>query len=256
MHLVWLSPYYIMPSKNVKKRNWTFIAYPDSLPSNWLEQLQQTGLKIAISPLHDRDVNADGSPKKPHYHVLLCYDGPQTYNAVLSLSNKQLGQSIPQALESMRGGYRYLTHKDNPDKAQYSDADIRTLNGFDIRDFVELTRSEITKIIRDIQDFIREEHITEYCRLLDMLQDGGDMMADWYEVAINHTLLLTAYLRSRREYGKIVDQRARAVLPPVPAPVASETPEDAAKIRGIAGQDWDVLPGPVGDVFGGDDCGN
>lgn len=73
---------------------------------------------------------------------------------------------------------------------------------------------EITKIIGDIQDFVRHEDITEYCELLDVLRDGGEVMADWYEVAIGHTLLLTAYLRSRREYGKIVEQRVRVVPMP------------------------------------------
>lgn len=189
-------------SKNVKKRNWAFLLYPESAPEDWLEQLRQTGLQCVISPLHDKDINPDGSVKKPHYHVILVYGSPTTYNNVLSLTNGKLGQTIPKALEQVRGYYRYLTHEDNPDKAQYSKADIVTLNGFDIRDFVELTRTEIVKIIRDIQQFIRDNDLLEYSDLLDVLLDGGDNMADWYEVAVSHTLVLTGYLRSRREKRK------------------------------------------------------
>lgn len=165
--------------------------------------MQQTGLKCAISPLHDRDKDPDGNQKKPHRHVIICYDGPQTYNAVKTLT-ESLRQPIPQPVESVRGYYRYLCHLDNPEKAQYSKADIETINGFDIRDYVELTKTEVVKILGLIQDFIRDSNIMEYSDLLDYLHDGAGM-EDWYEVAVSHTLVLTAYLRSRREKGRIQD---------------------------------------------------
>lgn len=50
----------------IRKRNWAFVAYPESLPKNWQEILTQTGLPVAISPLHDKDVNPDKTVKKPH----------------------------------------------------------------------------------------------------------------------------------------------------------------------------------------------
>ena len=93
--------------------------------------------------------------------------------------------------------YRYLTHKDNPEKAQYDEKDIQTLNGFDIRDFVEMTKSEVNAKIRIIQKMIRELDFLEYADLLDYLQDE-DELADEYDVAINHTILLNTYIKSRR----------------------------------------------------------
>lgn len=39
--------------------------YPESMPKNWREILQKTGCPIAISPLHDKDINPDGTPKNP-----------------------------------------------------------------------------------------------------------------------------------------------------------------------------------------------
>ena len=68
-----------MPGQNVKKRNWTFLVYPESAPADWVSKLQATGLPVAISPLHDKDINPDGELKKAHYHVIVCYSGP-TYN--------------------------------------------------------------------------------------------------------------------------------------------------------------------------------
>lgn len=186
-----------MAEKKVKKRHWAFVAYPESLPGNWIEMLKQSGLKVAISPLHDRDTNPTGEPKKPHYHVIVSYDGPTTFGNVESLT-KRLNQPIPQPLEQVRGYYRYLTHEDNPEKAQYDKADIRTLNGFNILDFVEMTKSEVTKYIREIRRFICDNDITEYAALLDILDEGESIPPEWFEVAVTHTLLFTGYLRSRR----------------------------------------------------------
>lgn len=180
-----------------KKRNWAFVAYPESLPNAWIEQLQQSGLQCAISPLHDRDYNADGSLKKAHYHVILCYSGPTSFNVVCKLVCEQLGQPIPQALEQIRGYYRYFTHKDNPEKAQYDEKDIKFINGFNIRDFVELTSSEITELKKKVMSLIREHNLDEYCDLIDTLMQD-ESLADELEVAMNNTLLFDRFLTSRR----------------------------------------------------------
>ena len=180
-----------------KKRNWAFVAYPESLPNAWIEQLQQSGLQCAISPLHNRDYNADGSLKKAHYHVILCYSGPTSFNVVCKLVCDQLGQPIPQALEQIRGYYRYFTHKDNPEKAQYNESEIKAINGFNINDYVELTKSEIVKIKSNIQTIIKDNQIYEYSDLLDFLQ-GKENYLNEYEIALNNTLLFDRYISSRR----------------------------------------------------------
>lgn len=181
---------------NSKKRNWAFVLYPESAPEDWKEQLQKTGLPSVISPLHDRDVNPTGEPKKAHYHVILCYNGPTAYSVVKRLTDS-LNQPIPQPLEQIRGYYRYLTHEDNPEKAQYCKSDIECLNGFEIRDFVEMTKSEVGERTREIIGLIRESGITEYADLMDVLMDSGEEMADHFEVARSNTLFFKAYLTSK-----------------------------------------------------------
>lgn len=185
-----------MASKNVKKRNWVIIVYPDSAPSNWREQLRETGLLVAISPLHDKDVHDDGSPKKPHYHVILCYAGPTSYTVVKRLTD-HLRTVVPQPLESIRGTYRYFTHMDDPDKYQYDARDIVRLNGFDIRDFVELTKTEVEKIKGEIFDYIVENKITEYVDLISICRTD-DAQADWFGVASSHTMFFEDVIRSQR----------------------------------------------------------
>lgn len=185
-----------MAEKNVKKRNWAFVLYPESAPADWREQLQKTGLPCAISPLHDKDVNATGEPKKPHYHVMVFYQGPTSYNVVKRLTDG-LNQPIPQVVEQVRGYYRYLTHMDNPEKAQYSPSEITTLNGFDIGDYVEMSKSEVTKVCRALMEYIQENDIMEYADLMDMTMCEG-VPPEWFDVASSRTLFFTGYLKSRR----------------------------------------------------------
>lgn len=184
-----------MAVKNVKKRNWAFVVYPESLPDDWLDILRQTGLQCAISPLHDKDLDPTGDPKKPHYHVIACYSGPTSFNVVKGLTDI-LNAPGPQALEQVRGYYRYLTHKDNPEKVQYSETDIRTLNGFSILDFCELSKSEVIAVKRKLQLLIRELDILEYSDLMDYLMDN-EMNSD-YDVASCNTYFLEKYISSRR----------------------------------------------------------
>lgn len=184
-------------AKNVKKRNWAFVLYPESAPEDWQEQLSQTGLTFCVSPLHDKDIDPTGQPKKAHYHVILCYSGPTSFNVVNSLC-QNLNQPIPQALEQVKGYYRYLTHMDNPDKYQYDEKDIKAFNGFNILDYSELTRSEVHQIKIKIQGIIRECELFEYGQLMDFLLDN-DLLTE-HEVACNHTMFFDRYISSRRHH--------------------------------------------------------
>lgn len=181
--------------KDVKKRNWAFVLYPESAPADWREQLQLAGMPAAISPIHDKDVNATGEPKKAHHHIILCYQGPTAFSVVKRLTDR-LNQPIPQPLEQVRGYYRYLTHMDNPEKAQYSAADIQVLNGFDIGDFVEMTKSEVTKVKRALADYIVENDLREYADLIEMTMCEG-VPPEWFDIASSQTMFFTGFLKSR-----------------------------------------------------------
>lgn len=202
-------------SRNVKKRNWVFIVYPTkeqlidlkseydgsdgygTVPDDWQQQLQLSGLQYAISPLHDKDQLEDGSGKmkKPHYHVIVVYGSPTTYNNVKNLTDS-LNSPIPQALEQVKGYYRYLSHKDNPEKYQYDEKDIKTGGGFNIANWSELSRSEVNEIKRKLQVLIREKNMIEYSVLMDYLLD--ESMALEYDVASSNTYFFDKYIASRR----------------------------------------------------------
>lgn len=188
---------------NNKKRNWGFVVYPESAPSNWKELLIKTGLPAVISPLHDRDINEGvGENKKPHWHVIVCYNGPTSFNVVQSVTDK-FNSPMPVPIESMKGAYRYLTHKDNPEKFQYDEKDIERLNGFSIADFVELTRNEVNVIKKELQKLIRDLCIYEYAEFMDYLVECGSDSD--YDVACNNTIFFDRYISSRRHSREVKD---------------------------------------------------
>ena len=183
----------------MKKRSWAFVLYPESAPENWREILQQTGLSICVSPLHDKDINPTGEKKKAHYHIILCYSGPTTFNCVKSITDS-LNQPIPIALEQVRGYFRYLTHKDNPEKYQYDEKEITPINDFDIDNYNDLSVSQINAIKIELQRIIRDNDIYEYCDLLDYLLDND--LLSYLDVAQNHTILFNTYITSLRNKHK------------------------------------------------------
>lgn len=181
--------------KNIKARYWACVAYPESLPSDWLERLRETGLQVAISPLHDKDLNADETEKKPHFHLIFAYEGPTTYNNVKSLCDT-FNMTIPIKLESIRGMYRYHIHIDNPEKYQYDDRDRILLNGFDSNSVNELTKTEVNKLKKEIIAFINDNDILEYADLITVLLESD--CTQLLDVATSHTLLFNTYITSKR----------------------------------------------------------
>lgn len=178
---------------NLKGRYWAFIVYPESAPEKWKEILSEMGVVGAISPIHDKDKNADGTEKKPHYHVLIEFEGPTTYKHINENICPEVNGTIPKRVISLRGYYRYLTHMDNPEKAQYNVNEIKHIGGFKL----ELTTTEVTEIKIKIIEDITENKIIEYSDLLDYyLYETGDI--ERLEVASNHTYFFDKYISSKR----------------------------------------------------------
>ena len=122
-----------------------------------IKSLAEQHLTFAISPIHDRDVEDDGSPKKEHFHILLAYSSATTLNNIRGWF-KVCG--LPESdLHSVRvcasgvGYFRYLTHKDNPEKAQYKSEDIRIFNDYDeiFKKFANTDSDKVSKLVRIFQ---------------------------------------------------------------------------------------------------------
>lgn len=182
----------------VKARNWSFIAYPESLAPDWREKLHTLGLKGFVSPLHDKDINEDGTPKKPHYHVTVIYGNTTTANSIYTSVCQPLGAGATHPIKcaSVAGSYDYATHEKCPDKAQYSTADIDCFGGFDVCDYREITRSDDKCNMLTIHGLIRDYGLTEYHLLIDYLL--GNDLADLAMFVFNHASAFNYYCRSLR----------------------------------------------------------
>lgn len=182
--------------EKTKSRAWAFVAYPESVPENWIDILQQTGLEFAISPLHDSDTDPTEEDKKPHWHIIMVWRSGTATGATARRIAQSVNAVLPIALNAVRGYYRYLIHKDNPDKYQYSESDIKLLNGFNIANYSELSSSEIEVMLDQIQRMVRERDLVEYSDLIELLEDKG--MITEMRIARKHTVFFNGYLRSRR----------------------------------------------------------
>lgn len=181
-------------NKNVKARNWGMIVYSESAPGDWLNELTGTHLKFAVSPLHDKDVNPDGEIKKAHYHVILSWEGPVTKIAAQKIA-EMLNAPKPIKLESVRGAYRYFTHKDNPEKYQYDQKDVKVFNGFDVSEYIALTKEEKYEAVSKIIKIIKKGNYTEYFSLVnDLLEIDYDL----FKIACDNTILINGLVSSRR----------------------------------------------------------
>lgn len=185
-----------MIKSDLKKRNWTFVLYEDSCAKDWEDYLISTGVPFSYA-YHDKDFTEIGEPKKPHYHVVICFDGPITYTNVSNYA-KRVGAAndVVQPVGSVRGIVRYFCHKDNPDKYQYSEDIIQCRNGFDPSDYFSLTVTQQKAFKRKVTIFIRDNNIEEYAELIDTLMDSEE--DDMYDIASQNTFFFTQYIKSRR----------------------------------------------------------
>ncbi|WP_044775585.1 Rep family protein, partial [Streptococcus suis] len=100
-----------------KSRYFTFLLYPESIPTDWQLQLELLGIPIAISPLHDKDKsNVEGQLfKKAHYHLIYVAKNPVTADSVRVKIKRCLGDKSIAKVEiikkSIENVYLYLTHE-------------------------------------------------------------------------------------------------------------------------------------------------
>lgn len=182
--------------KNQRSRNWSFIIYPESVVENWKEILEKLYLPTVISPLHDKDINPDGSSKKPHYHILLMFRGVKSYNQILEIT-EQLNATIPQLVHSAKGLVRYMAHLDNPDKAQYEISDIESLGGIDLSELLKPSSQDRYSMIREMLQFINDNQIVEF---EDILYYAMNQKFDtWFPLLCdNSAYVIDSAIKSKR----------------------------------------------------------
>ena len=193
-----------MIKSDIKKRNWTFVLYEDSCAKDWEDYLVSTGVPFAYA-YHDKDKTDLGEDKKAHTHVLICFDGPVTYNNAMTYATRVgAANNVIQPVGSVRGMVRYFCHKDNPDKYQYEDDVIQCRNGFDPKDYFALTVTQQKAFKRKIIEFIQDNEIIEYADLVEILMNSDQM--DLFDIVTTNTFFFTQYMKSRKNKMKKVEE--------------------------------------------------
>lgn len=180
-------------SKNYQSnrtRNWTSILYPESAAENWEAILREQHINFMISPLHDKDISADGSPKKAHYHICLCFISVKTQEQAQKVFNL-IGAINCQPINDIRMMARYLCHLDDYEKAQYNTSDVKTY-GLDYSDLIKSSSDEWTNM-RLIEEIIDTQNFVSYRRLCAYLRDNH---FELYKTLSTHTYHFSAYLKS------------------------------------------------------------
>lgn len=149
------------------KQFW-FEIYPDSAPSDWFEKLQNWHIQGYVSPLHNKDLKPDGTAKKPHYHVIIIFDGGKSSDQCQAIADDVgAANGYIEVIVDRKAAVRYLSHCDFPKKHQYSPYDIICLSGTSISKYYEETDEEHDGVLVDIIHYINKTGCTLYCDLFD-----------------------------------------------------------------------------------------
>lgn len=176
-----------------RTRNWATVVYPESAPTDWKIKLQEQCVPALVSPVHDRDINADGSIKKEHYHVMLLFDGVKTKEQAEEVFSVIGGVGV-EPIKSARAYARYLCHLDNLDKVHYKIEDVLSLSGADYNIMISLA-SDKYSAIGEMIEFCIENSIDSYAELLLYAKVNR---VDWFRVLCdNGTITMVQFLKSR-----------------------------------------------------------
>lgn len=149
-------------------RNISLIAYEESLPENWQEELSTFEDYAYI--LHDKDLNKDGSPKKKHYHIAIWFGKQIRHNSVEKLCEECFGTKVFQALISSQGLLRYFQHKDNVDKEPYSEDLIVASKPFSefVKTVSEKHNEDAVGCYKAVREALEQIEIYTHCTFLSV----------------------------------------------------------------------------------------
>jgi len=189
--------------KETRTRSWTCVVYPESVPENWINIINDMHIKWVCSPLHDKDTNATGEVKKAHWHILFLFAGMKAYEQVKEITD-ELNAPIPQSCHDAKALVRYMAHLDNPDKTQYSTNDIKVYGGADLNELLSPSSAEKQMIIDEMMSYVKNNMIMEFQDLSDYARENEP--SRWFSALCNNSMnIMIAYIRSQRHRYKNVD---------------------------------------------------
>lgn len=166
-------------AKNVtndsRGRTFATVVYPDSAPEHWQDILLEHHIPAFISPLHDKDTNPTGEAKKPHYHVMIMYEGKKSLTQAQEVFDTINGVGCI-VVADKRGMARYFTHMDNPEKHRYDTNDVVAMSGADYNYTIGVVVDKY-RVIDEMLEFIENNCVVSYWNLLSYARRYNQ---EWY----------------------------------------------------------------------------
>lgn len=170
----------IIYPKGYSKRTintFSFLVYPESARPDWLQVLEDLHIPCAVSPLHDSDVDENGEFKKPHYHVLVHFQGgksEQFCQGIIDDVNGENGCSTGEVARSLDASVRYLAHVGFNSKHQYDPSGILSFGGFSVGRFFESSDDIDASTLKSVLSFIRENRMFFFSDLIDYMCENNN----------------------------------------------------------------------------------
>lgn len=185
-----------------RARAWTAMVYPESAPKGWQDKLRDLLVECLISPLHDKDVLPTGEPKKPHYHVVLSFKNPTTYERACEVFG-EIGAVVPPEKEArvkdFRQMARYLCHLDQPDKHRYSMQDVVSIGPIDYQTLC-MSAADEDAMLDEIFEAMDTYFLDSYPKVVRWTREHNP---EW------KSIVYRKYTRQISEYAKGLHYEAR-----------------------------------------------
>lgn len=183
----------IEKSSDGRARVFATVVYPESAPEDWLPILERHCVPAFVSPLHDKDINPTGEPKKPHYHVMLMFDGKKSIAQAKEVFDT-IGGVGCEKVKSTRGYARYLCHLDNPEKASYDTTEVRCIAS----DYIGVIGLAIDKYVAlsEMVDFCEKYNVVSFYTLAKYASRNRQ---DWHRILCDcGSVYMREFLKSKQ----------------------------------------------------------
>lgn len=171
-----------------KFRFWRVLGYPESMPENW-EELVEDELVPFACILHDKDADKNGELKKAHIHGVAQWGAPTTEAVASSFAQACGFVAKVKPAKNPPAAVQYLTHLNNPNKYQYPFEAIKTFNGFKLEKYYfaldgDEAMAELHGLVRDFVNFA------------DFADFVGDSRPDLSPCFRSHSAFFDRYIRA------------------------------------------------------------
>lgn len=185
-----------------RARAWWGVLYPESAPENWRQMIADDLVETLISPLHDCDTLPDGTPKKPHYHVLISFKNPTTrenaadtmerWGCVVQRHWPKPGEPDSFKVKDFRQAARYLCHLDQADKHRYEVSDVQSIGAIDYPSLV-MSGTDEDAMLDEIFEAMDDHCLDSFSKLVRFVKSAHP---EWKPIVYRkHTRVLSEYAK-------------------------------------------------------------